>query len=492
MVCERVVLLRVEHLEKRARRTSVVGIRKLVHLVQNDYRIRNAALLDSVHDAARHRAYVCPSVSADIRFIVHAAKADSYVFASERPCDALSDAGLAGARSSHEQQDRARLLLLQIHHGDLLDYAVLHLVETVVILVEHLARLVQIDMLCLFLLPGKPCDEVEVVIEHSRLGALSSVLFQAVQDLVCLLARGLVHARLRYLLLKHADVGYVLRMHLVELLLEVLHLALYRLLAVHLLVLFLLGSHGLVGDAADLHEAVKSLLDELSAPLSAVFSEDSVTFVVRYVHPRRHDAGRSFERVDLPQPVLSRVRPVEAGRKPSHLLEHAVELFLLDAFAHVLNVVSSGHGESYRLIVADLDVLDVDPVARADHDISLVIYFDDLPGDTYRVKALRSEVPVALVVLRNDKNHPLTDSESPVARVPSHLIGVEVYVGVRRKYHVVYRYYYHCFSFFCRQNALFCRLLDIRMAHHRDLRCASSVIMLPLEFQLAEFCLLRI
>ena len=106
-----------------------------------------------------------------------------------------------------------------------------------------------------------------------------------------------------------------------------------------------------------------------------------------------------------------------------------------------------------------------------DNDIALTVYLLYFTGYSYRIEALRGQIPVALVISGYYKNNSFSHREPFVARVPSHLINVEIYVRVRREYHVIYRYYYHFCSFFY-------PFLDIRMAHHRDLRCASSVIVI--------------
>ena len=148
-----VVLLRIQNLQQGAGRIAVVGSGELVHFVQHHDRVRSAALLDPVHDSARHRADVGPPVAADIRFVPDAAQTHTDVFAFQRFGDAAPDACLAGARRAHEQQDRTRLFPLEVHHRDLLDHTALNLLQTVVILFQDFPRLVQVDDLGFRLLP---------------------------------------------------------------------------------------------------------------------------------------------------------------------------------------------------------------------------------------------------------------------------------------------------------------------------------------------------
>ena len=235
-----IILLRVEHFKKSARRASVEGIRELVHLIEHHNRIGHTALLDSVHDPARHRPYICAAMSANIRFIMHTAEAHPYIFAAERSRDALSYACFSCARSSYKEKYRAGLLLSEVHHGDLLDYAIFDPRKPVMVFIEYTSRVLKIDIYGFLLLPGQTCDEVEIVIEHAGFSALLTFLFETVEDFVRFLSGGLIHARLFYLLLELTDIRYVLRMHLIEFFLEMFHLALYGLLTVHPLMVLLL------------------------------------------------------------------------------------------------------------------------------------------------------------------------------------------------------------------------------------------------------------
>ena len=148
-----VVLLRVEHLQQRAGGAAVIGGGKLVHLVEHHHRVGNAALVDAVHDAARHGSYVSAPVAPDIALVMDTAEAHAHILAAQRAGDALPDAGLARARCSCEQQNGAGLLLFEIHHCDLLDDPVLYLFQPVVILVQNAARVGKVDLLGLFFLP---------------------------------------------------------------------------------------------------------------------------------------------------------------------------------------------------------------------------------------------------------------------------------------------------------------------------------------------------
>ena len=234
----------------------------------------------AIHYPSRHRSYVCSAVTADIRLIMYTAQAHSHVFAAESSCNAFAYAGLACSGCAYEEEYRSRLLFLEIHDRYLLNYAVLYLIQSVMILIKHLAGLVEVYIGSFLFLPGESSHEIEVIIQHTGFRALTALLFQAVKDFLSLFPRGLVHARLRDLLLEFLYISHVLRMHLVKFLLQMLHLTLYSLLTIHLLMFFLLRCHRLIGDPAYFHEAVQRFLDEFRSFCTAVLCKDRISFRV--------------------------------------------------------------------------------------------------------------------------------------------------------------------------------------------------------------------
>ena len=180
MIGEAVVLLRVQDLQKGGSGVSVVGAGELVYLVQNHHGIGDGRLLDAVHDPPRHGTDIGPAVPPDIRLVSHSAQADAGILSPQSLRDGLSDAGLPGSGRAHKEEDGAGLLLLQIHHGDLLYDSLLDLFQAEVVLIQDLFRLIEGDFLRLLLFPGEACHEVEIVIEHPGLLSVHALLLQTV------------------------------------------------------------------------------------------------------------------------------------------------------------------------------------------------------------------------------------------------------------------------------------------------------------------------
>ena len=194
MVRERCVLLRIKHLEQRACRITVIGSRKLIHLIQYHDRIGYPALLDSIHDTARHGSDIGPSVAADIRFIPYTAQGNTHILAPHRLGNCLSDAGLAGTGSSDKEQDGTGLLMPQIHHGNLLNNPVLYVAQAKMVLVQNPLSFIQINFFRRLLFPLETRDKIQIIIEHAGFRTVLVFLLHPVEHLACFALCGLIHA----------------------------------------------------------------------------------------------------------------------------------------------------------------------------------------------------------------------------------------------------------------------------------------------------------
>src|SRR3989449_2372183 len=77
-------------------------------------------------------------MAADLRLVAHTAEGDAHELAPERLGDALAQRRLSHARRAHEAEDRALHLLHHRLHGEVLEDALLGLLQPVVV-VEYLA-----------------------------------------------------------------------------------------------------------------------------------------------------------------------------------------------------------------------------------------------------------------------------------------------------------------------------------------------------------------
>src|SRR5207253_748530 len=95
--------------------------------------------LHALDDLPGQRADVRAPVTADRRLVVHATERDAMEFPAERARDALAERRLADAGRTDEAEDGPLLVLLQLSDREVLEDALFHLLEAVVVLVEDLA-----------------------------------------------------------------------------------------------------------------------------------------------------------------------------------------------------------------------------------------------------------------------------------------------------------------------------------------------------------------
>ena len=267
MVDEGVVLLGVEHLEQRARRIAPEVHAHLVHFVEQEQGIPHADLAHVLQDLAGHRADVGAPVAADLRLVAHAAQRHAHELAVGRARDRLAERGLAHAGGADQAQDGGLQLVHALLHGQVLDDALLHLLQAVVVLVQHLLGGAEIGVDLALLLPRQRHQRVDVVAHDGRFGRHRRHQLQLLQLRFGLLARFLRHVRGLDALLDLVDVGALV--HLAELLLDRLHLLVEVVLALALLHLALDAPADALLDLEDLELALDQLQQVLEALLDA-------------------------------------------------------------------------------------------------------------------------------------------------------------------------------------------------------------------------------
>ncbi len=85
-------------------------------------------------------------------------------------CDRLAEAGLADPGRADEAEDRSRRLGVQLADREVLEDPVLDLLEVVVVLVEHLARVIDVEVVLGLLVPGQLDQPLEVGADDPVLG----------------------------------------------------------------------------------------------------------------------------------------------------------------------------------------------------------------------------------------------------------------------------------------------------------------------------------
>jgi len=129
-----------------------------------------ACLAERLHDPSGHRADVGTPMPADLRLVTHAAERDADEFAVHGAGDRLSERGLPDARGADEAEDRPLHVAFELPDGEILDDPFLHLVQIVVILVEHAPRFDGVQTVVGRHAPWDVEQPVHVRAEHLVLG----------------------------------------------------------------------------------------------------------------------------------------------------------------------------------------------------------------------------------------------------------------------------------------------------------------------------------
>ena len=286
VVGEGVVLRRIQHLEQRAGWIALERRSQLVDFVEQEYRVLGAGLLHSLDDASRHRADVGTPVAADVRFISGATQGDTHVLAPQRAGDGLGDRCLADSRRADEEKDRSlrhgaglrfglvgdvaflepagienrrglvffrqqlggghlarlvdffrQLQRAQLSHRQELQHAILHVLEPVVILVEHLRGVIQLELVVRSRVPRELGDPLEVRPDDLRFHRFAAGALEPAELALDFRARLLGQRQLREFLAKLDDL--LARVVVAKLLLDRLQLLAQIHLALALAELFL-------------------------------------------------------------------------------------------------------------------------------------------------------------------------------------------------------------------------------------------------------------
>ncbi len=178
------VLLRVQGFQQGAGRVSLEIRRQFVNLVQDNHRIGGAGALDAVQDTARKGTHIGFAVTANLGLVVHAAQGYPYIFAPERASDALAKGGFTYSGRAPQAQDGRLHVALELEDRKVFDDTVFHLVQTKVVLVQHLLRMLQVQVVVRQLSPGQVQHELDVRILDAVVRRSRVVFLQAGHFLV--------------------------------------------------------------------------------------------------------------------------------------------------------------------------------------------------------------------------------------------------------------------------------------------------------------------
>ena len=102
-------------------------------------------------------------MTADFGFVVHAAQGDTDVFPAQRPCYALAQGGLTHAGRAPQTQDGRTHVPLQFQDCQVFDDAVFHAVQAEMVFVQHLLRMLEVQVVVGQFAPGQVQHKLDVL-----------------------------------------------------------------------------------------------------------------------------------------------------------------------------------------------------------------------------------------------------------------------------------------------------------------------------------------
>ena len=179
------VLLGVEHFEQGALRVAVdVTVCHLVNLVEHKHGVVRAGFDEAFHDASGHCADVGAAVSAYLRLVVNAAERHAHVFAPNGLGNAAAERCLAHARRPVQAKYRGAAVAAVEQRGEVFENALLHALHAEVVLVEHAARSLDVELVFRKFAPGQRGYSLEIIELHVVVGVLRRDAVEFVDFLV--------------------------------------------------------------------------------------------------------------------------------------------------------------------------------------------------------------------------------------------------------------------------------------------------------------------
>ena len=163
MVEEFDVLFRVQGFQQRRRRVALEALAHLVDLVEHDHRVHHFHVFQRLHQLAGQGADVGAPVALDLGLVAHAADTE----AIERPPqgfgDGLAHTRLAHARRAYQQYDGTGDFAFVGAHGEEFEDAALDVIQARMVLVEHFARVLEVEFVFTVYAPRHRGGPVQVV-----------------------------------------------------------------------------------------------------------------------------------------------------------------------------------------------------------------------------------------------------------------------------------------------------------------------------------------
>mmetsp|Transcript_145929 Transcript_145929/g.467808 ORF Transcript_145929/g.467808 Transcript_145929/m.467808 type:complete len:399 (+) Transcript_145929:877-2073(+) len=178
VVFEAVVLLRIQQFQHRTRRVELGIPRQLVDLVQEDDGVVDLHGDHGLDDGAGHAADVRPPVAPQLGFVADAAQGDAVELSAEGLRDGPAQRRFPDAGRTVQAENRPLHVPAHLLYGQELQDAPLHLLQAIMILLQHVAGNVELQVVLRTLGPRQGCQRLEV---RARDGVLRMLWLDVLQ-----------------------------------------------------------------------------------------------------------------------------------------------------------------------------------------------------------------------------------------------------------------------------------------------------------------------
>ena len=168
MIAEGVVLLRIQYLQQGRGRIATEILAQFVNFIEQEQGVAHTRLGQTLQNFARHRTNVGAAMAADLRLITHATQCHANKFSIRRPRDRLTKRCLSHARRTNEAKNWRLNFFDTLLHGEVFQDSFLDLVQSVVIVLEHLLCMGEIIIDLGFFLPRQANKHINVITNYGR------------------------------------------------------------------------------------------------------------------------------------------------------------------------------------------------------------------------------------------------------------------------------------------------------------------------------------
>ena len=311
IIAERVVLLGIEHFEQRRAGIALDAAAELIDFIEHHDATARSGLADGLDDIARQGADIGAPVTADLGFIMHAAKADAHEFAVHGARDRLPQRGLADAGRSHEAQNWRLSVRGELADRQIFDDPPLDLFKAEMILIEDAPCFGNIDRGFLGKVPGQFDQPIEISTHHAVFCRSFRHALEPPQFLASLILDLLGHFRLGDRLVQFGHLGGLAFIALAELALDRRHLLTQQNFALALVEGHLGLAADLLGQSQNLDAVGKQARDLFHPRRDVDGLQDVLLVVSRQIRVGRDEIGErggGFESLDGGNQLRRRLR----------------------------------------------------------------------------------------------------------------------------------------------------------------------------------------